>query len=421
VTDGSRDAAAGMGDLVRLGVRLGADKLRNGGNADAGAVGCRWAREIIERGGPDAEGIEIRLGGRGVYLLGDRVRSDRILSCPPVDDGYGTGALKRSAMEFLAPGALTIADGERWRRLRAFNEEVLDAVHVPEYAERFADRVWEAFGAPVRDAADVRSAMGRAMVGIVLGDPRPGEDPAGDVRTLFGIVQSPVKRKLLGFAYKGRRKRFWASLERRWADARGDEPTLLGLAQARARDYPSLGTTEILDQVPHWMFTFTGSGTDLLVRTLALITARPAVLERVVREIDDGTFFIRACLLEAGRLFPPVTKTFHRSSPAEGGDEIAHWFPLLQRDPTLGPSVDAFRPERWLEGDPDPPARASNLFLRGPRGCPGEDLILFVCETAIRGQLGQWGMAARRSRLSSDPLPVSFPAGDVTFSTESES
>jgi cytochrome P450 len=387
-------------------------------------------------------GIAIRFGGRGVHLVGDRVRSDGILSRPPMEGAYTTGALKRSAMAFLAPGAVTIADGERWRRLRVFNEEVLDAVHQPGYAKAFARRVRDAFVRPVRNDEDVRSAMGRAMVGIVLGDVRAGEDPAGDVRTLFAAVQSPVKRKLLGFAYRGRRRRFRAALERRWATVGADEPTLLGRAQERASHHPDLAATEILDQVPHWMFTFTGSGSDLLVRTLALITARPDVLGRVMREIgQDGDAggssptdtqaaeaptgiqppFLRACLLEAGRLFPPVTKTFHRRPSAEGGDEIAHWFPLLQRDPALGPSVDAFRPERWLIDELDPAARASNLFLRGPRSCPGEDLILFVCEAAIRHQLGELEMTARPSRLSVDPLPVSFPAGDVAFITRSES
>jgi hypothetical protein len=83
--------------------------------------------------------------------------------------------------------------------------------------------------------------------------------------------------------------------------------------------------------------------------------------------------------------------------------------------------VDEFRPERWLTDDLDAAAGASNLFLRGPRGCPGEDLILFVCEAAIRHQLGESGITARPSRLSTDPLPVSFPAGDVAFITRSES
>ena len=96
----------------------------------------------------------------------------------------------------------------------------------------------------------------------------------------------------------------------------------------------------------------------------------------------------------------------------------------LHTDPRFWDEPDAFRPERWLEPEPDAPAQASNLFLRGPRGCPGEDLILFVCKAALAHQLGEsrgtrgsgelgapvhLRPAARSSRLARDPLPVSFP------------
>ena len=413
-------ARVGALDLLRLGVRLGLGKLGTGGDFDGGAAGCRWAREIMAKGG--ADGLDVRVAGRRVELVGDRARSDAILADPPLDVGYTTGDLKREAMEFLAPGAVTVADGERWRRLRAFNDEVLESVGRPDYEKAFAAHVGEAFDAPIRDAEAVRTAMGRAMVAIVLGGAPVVDDPAGDIRALFDVVQSPLKRKVFGFVYTGRRDRFKTSLKRRWADVSGDEPTLLGRARAVAPRYPEIGPDEILDQVPHWMFTFTGSGADLLFRTLALITSRPDAHGRVVRELGDAgdtaSSFTRACLLEAGRLFPPVTKTFHRPPAGAGDREIAHWFPLLQRDPALGPSVDAFQPDRWLAGDPDAAARASNLFLRGPRGCPGEKLILFVCLAAIQRQLGELGFAVRPSPLSTDPLPVSFPGGDIQFTTE---
>lgn len=95
--------------------------------------------------------------------------------------------------------------------------------------------------------------------------------------------------------------------------------------------------------------------------------------------------------------------------------ETVHYFPLLQRDPELDASIDAFRPDRWLEPEPDPAVRASNLFLRGPRACPGEDLILFVCKAALARQVGEIGITVRPSRLGHDPLPVTFPAGEARF------
>ncbi|HZD06291.1 MAG TPA: cytochrome P450, partial [Longimicrobiales bacterium] len=249
----------------------------------------------------------------------------------------------------------------------------------------------------------------------------------------------PLKRKLLGFRYRGRRDRLYALLGRLW-DA-GDEsgPTLLGRARSVAKGLGDVSREELLQQIPHWMFTFTGSGSDLLGRTLALVTARAEVHRRVLEEIGeagdladpatvDGLPYLDACLREAGRLFPPVTRTFHhpvgsRGAPAaaDGGAELVHYFPLLQRDPSLGASVHTFRPERWLAPELDAPAAASNLFLRGPRACPGEDLILFVCRVAIARQLGELGMDVRPSRLSRDPLPVSFPAGEAHFITQEAS
>lgn len=441
-------ARAGVLDLVRLGARLGSGKLRRGKRFDAGAVVCRWAREVVARGG--GGDLEVHIPGRTVDLVTRRDRSHRILSLVPgTDGGYGTGSLKREAMTFLAPGALTIADGERWARLRELNERVLCPGEPHPLEDAFLARVREAFRAPVRDLEEVRGAMGRAMVDIVLGEVGPGDDPAGDVRALFDAVQSPLKRKLLGFRYNGRRERLYALLGRLWDAGDGSEPTLLGRARSVAAGLGDLSREDLLQQIPHWMFTFTGSGSDLLGRTMALVTARTEVHGRVLEEIEaagdptkattvDGLRYLDACLREAGRLFPPVTRTFHHpaggrdtgrpeagdgdaSATADGGPELVHYFPLLQRDPALGPSVHAFRPERWLAPEPDPPAAASNLFLRGPRACPGEDLILFVCRAAMARQLGELGMDVRPSRLSRDPLPVSFPEGEAHFITQEES
>jgi cytochrome P450 len=120
---------------------------------------------------------------------------------------------------------------------------------------------------------------------------------------------------------------------------------------------------------------------------------------------------LHACLLETGRLFPPVTRTFHTRAASGGGDRrlVLHWFPLLQRDDGLGPTVHAFNPERWTAPSPDAAAAASNLFLRGPRQCPGMDLILFVCKAALVRLIADFGVGAAHPRLTSDPLPVSFP------------
>ena len=417
-------ATAGLGDLLRLGARLGAGWLRQRGDFDPAATGCHWARELAARDGADS--LTIAVAGKRLEVVTARARSEDVLAGPPLQGGYRAGHTKRSAMGFLAPHALTITDGEDWTRLRAFNERVLGTGAPHPFAQAFLEPVREAFSRPVATIDDVRRAMGQAMVGIVLGnDPAEPGDPAEDVRILFDVVQSPLRRKVLGFRHHTRRQRLYARLARAWdAAAAQEQLTLVALARSLAPDLPR---QQLLEQVPHWMFTFTGSGTDLLTRSLALITARPPVRERVRAEIAAAgpaasadsisrMPYLDACINETGRLFPPVTRTFHRppSRAAHSAAEVVHFFLLLQRDDTLGPTVHSFRPERWLSPELDEPAAASNLFLRGPRACPGKDLILFVCRAAISRQL-ELGVAAHGSRLARDPLPITFPKREARF------
>ncbi|MGH7505237.1 MAG: cytochrome P450, partial [Longimicrobiales bacterium] len=411
-------AHAGLFDLVGLLARLGVGRMTT--DFDAQAVGCRWAHAAMA--GENASELRIGVAGMSVDLVGSRARSDVILAAPPDDEGYAAGKLKTAGMSFLAPLALTIANGDRWRRLRALNEQILCTGGTHAYAQAFLERVREAFDRPVTGRNDIRDAMARAMTGIVLGTVRAEDDHAAeDVIALFDAVQSPLRRKLFGFRYRGRRERLYALIGRRFDNTRETDLTLLALAH---RAEPGIARDELLQQVPHWMFTFTGSGTDLLGRTLALITARPDTRRRVLAELDTAGSpelattiarldFLNACCLETGRLFPPVTRTFHRAPDGEG--DVIQYFPLLQRDDALGPTVHHFVPDRWLGSEHDDVAAASNLFLRGPRACPGADLILFVCRAALVRLLRDFRVSGGGRRLARDPLPLSFPEREARF------
>jgi len=422
MNDTPRSAQAGVVDVARLAVRLGAGALR-GSRHDAGATAAQWLREVMARDGSDS--VAISIGSRRLEIVGNRDHSERILSSPPAGSGCPVGRMKREAMSFLAERALTVTDGDAWTKLRAYNEQVLGTGGPHPFAQAFLDQVRSAFARPVEDIVDIRKAMGRAMSGIVLGDAAGDSDAATDVTVLFGVVSSPIRRKLFASRHAGRLLRFRALLARCWEGSAADAPTLIALARSTTA---AAERDTLLQQIPHWMFTFTGSGTDLLARTLVMITARPAVLRRVRDEIAQagpldraGTYsrlpLLDACVLETGRLFPPVTRTFHFAAAGNGRSdtELVHWFPLLQRDDRLGADVHDFVPDRWLAGDRDAAANASNLFLRGPRACPGADLILFVCRAALVRLLTELNMRGSSDRLARDPLPVSFPAREARF------
>lgn len=388
----------------------------------------KWAdRESAGRGG-----VVVNLGVKKLLLVTGTELSEHVLQSPPTADGYTVGRLKQSGMAFLAPRALTISDGDDWTRRRRFNERVLGTGHPHDLRQAFLDRVIVAFASPVTDPEDVRRRMGDVMLGVVVGGTLGGESGSAlpdEVDRLMSVVRNPVKRKLFGWWHRRRRERFYDTLGEHWAQAA--EPSLLASARTLAGD-GVVGSEEGLEQVPHWMFTFTGSGTDLLGRTLALVGSRPDVRERVIDEVAragsiedaatvDRLTYVDACIREAGRLYPPVTTTFHVAPDGDefagcqvpAGMEIVHYFPMHSRD-GCGETADDFRPERWSAANEASDA-TSNLFLSGARACPGEDLMMFVCKAAVALAIGTQGVSAEASGLAEDPLPGAFPTKDVRF------
>lgn len=418
-------------EVVDLSLRLAGAWVRHPRSADTGAVACDWMEEILRKRGGSALLLDLRL--KKLLLVGSPALSAHILEHAPARDAYIEGPTKKKAMSFLAGEALTVTHGEQWRRLRGFNEAVL--ARPDDGAEARADlqRVQRAFAAPVRSVDDLRARMSRAMLPIVFGDVAVPPHLADDVQRLFAMVQSPPRRILAGGRGRRRRERFYRDLDEAVRSAAPPGLVARALREREAREGDGAPSdAEFLQQIPHWMFTFTGSATDLLVRALALIAARPAIHREVMAEIRaaggtdrveavEGMHLLEACILEAGRLFPPVTKTFHVAplgapigpSRLPSDVEIVHYFPFLhRRSSAADPARDAFAPHRWLE--PAAGAGYSGTFLSGARRCPGRDLALFACRSAAAILLER-GVVVEGGALSSDPLPVSFPSRATRF------
>jgi cytochrome P450 len=419
-------------DLVRLATRMARALARGPGSFDPSLELHSWLKDLTLRHG--SRNLVLNLMLTRMLLVTDRDVSRHILAGYPRSDGYGAGTLKRKGMSYLAPQALTLAENGSWERLRPFNEQVLSTGKPHQYQRVFLGQVRQAFSEPVRTLEDIREAMGRAMLGIVFGAGVVPDQTAEDIRILFGLVQSPLKRLLRGGRERQRVELLYQSLRHAWQrNGGGEDSTLLGIARRAG----GTGTEEtLLQQIPHWMFTFSGSGADLLSRGLAMIGSRPDVLGRVHQELVaagplddpasiDGLRYLEACLLEAARLFPPVARTFHRSGADDvvgnlwipAGTEILQLFSLTQRDATADPTADAYRPERWLTGAPRAEAVYPNLFLSGARKCPGRDLILFVCKGAAAKLLLETGLVVRSAALARDPAPFSFPSKRLRFDT----
>lgn len=372
----------------------------------------------------DTDAFVVNLLVKKILLVNGSGLSEHVLGPEPDVRSFVAGTSKTKGMSFLAPNALTISDGSDWRRRRDINEKVLCTGRPHDIRDLFHARVRTSFATSITSVDDIRERMGSIMLGVVFGSDTPSDLP-DQVEDLMTYVYNPGKRAVFGRFAISRKRSFYDTLRRLWESPASD------CLVTSFRATGAAATPENLEQIPHWMFTFTGSGADLLARTIALIGSRPEVRERVRREIaqagplDDAETIDRldyteACLREAGRLFAPVTRTFHRapkgatfgSHSIPSDVEIVHYFPIRQRDTRLDPTANDFVPERWMGPESDAAHTHPSVFMSGSRKCPAEDLILFLCKGAIAAQ---GDLLVHAPSLTNDPLPMSFPEREVRY------
>lgn len=413
--------SASVVDLLRLLVAVVTDAVRAPGSFNLDTTLRRWARRTAAR--LDSQNLRINLGIKRLLLVGSSELSHGILAQYPRREGLSTGSLKKGAMAFLASRALTISDDEEWQRRRAFNECVLEPGRPHEFRADFVRYTLESFSEPAVSGPALQAAMGRVMLRVVFGGAAPAE-LTEDVEQLFALVQSPLKRVLKAPWAYWRRARFYRLL--RVACSAGNIAGDPSLRQRAEGCTAQLDSSELIEQVPHWMFTFTGSGTDLLTRTLAMITSVPAVHHRALADMKamgprveayDFTrlSFLDACLLEAAHLYPPVRRTFHSAAVGAtvgsvlipAGTEIVHLFPLFTGDEPALTGPRFFDPDRWMRVEP--PKCSFSPFLGGARACPGKDIILLVCKVALAKLLVTHEVVVDCPALGEVPLPEEFP------------
>ena len=163
-----------------------------------------------------------------------------------------------------------------------------------------------------------------------------------------------------------------------------------------------------------WLLTFlvvsslAGSDTtSTAIRSifLFLITA-PLVYTKLMKEIDEAIGngristpvkdeeakdlpYLQACIQEGLRIWPPFTgllmKTINKGGETikgqyiPEGTSIGHCAWGIQRRPIFGKDVDAFRPERWLEAEPEQRKEMERtvdlIFGSGRWACLGRTIV----------------------------------------------
>ena len=193
-------------------------------------------------------------------------------------------------------------------------------------------------------------------------------------------------------------------IARRRDDPAGED-ILSVLLQARDEDGQPLTDRELRDELITLLLaghettaTSIGWAFERLLRT-------PAALERLTAEVragEDGGY-LDAVIKETLRVRPVITEVFR--APAQrtelggfaiaAGTQVAASILLVQYDPDLyPPDPEAFRPERFLDGAPEPYTWVP--FGGGVRRCLGAAFAQLEMQVVIATILARVQLKARR-------------------------
>lgn len=385
-------------------------------NVDGQAVGLLAGMRRRHAGGP----VWVRVMTDRALLLLTPADVHRALAGSPQPFAADPEA-KRKGMRAFQPDALTISRGEEWRSRRAFTEAVLDTGReAHRFADRFAVVAREETDALVREAERAggkldwdawQEAFRRLTRRVVLGD-SARED----------TELSELLRRMMS---EGNRmpgepsERYPEFIERIEAHvARSDPESLVSLFSKAPRD----PETKPSGQAAHWLFATHDTLAINAFRALALLGSHPTQRARALAELDrfdpdsagaedvGGLSYLEACLEEAMRLWP-TTPMLSRETLSEtdwngvavpAGTQVLIVNTFMHRDTDRQPWADRFAPEKWLDGDAAEDF-SFNHFSRGPQGCPGAHLALFLGAAVIATLLSRRSVTLESPRLGPEP------------------
>lgn len=378
-------------------------------DADRRAVKRLQALRARHGDGP----VVANLAGRKVALVlgGDDART--VLEQTPEPYAAATRE-KRAALRHFQPHGVLVTHGPERAERRAFNEAVLDTgcpVHgladalVPKVEEEARALAQDASAAGALTYPTFERAFWRIVRRVVLGDAARDDDALTDGLT---ALRRDANWAFLKPRRDGLRERFTARLHEHLARA---EP---GSLAARIAAVPATPRTDKDGQVPQWLFAFDAAAMASF-RTLALLSAHPEAAQRARAEADAERPFLRACVLEALRLWPTTPAILRETTTAvaglPAGAEVVVHAPFLHRDDERLDVADRFAPEVWLDGDPN--AFPLVPFSHGPARCPGRELVLLTTATLLHVLLDELDLEG--GDLSPGRLPASLSPFGLRF------
>jgi cytochrome P450 len=200
-------------------------------------------------------------------------------------------------------------------------------------------------------------------------------------------------------------------------DLEAREDILSMLIAARFEDGGEMSDAELRDQLITLLLAGHETTATALAWTFDLLLRNPAVLDRLVAELDSGEdAYLRATITESLRLRPVIAIAGRRlAEPLEvdgyelpAGADISPAIYMIHTRPDIYPEPFEFRPERFLEEGPD--TYSWIPFGGGVRRCLGASFAEFEMRIVLREILSRCVL-----RAASDQ-PETVKRRNITFS-----
>lgn len=371
---------------------------------------------------------------RSTLLVLDPESIDAVLKS---DENAADPFLKKRAVSRFVPDALVISSGDEWSDRRRFNEKVL-ALGLPhphrdafrEIVFREVDQLTAGRAGAVLRWTDFELLGERVSHQVILGSGQIEPEMAAQLR------RAARSGNLALWRNRGALSAFYAWIERHLSAHRAfdsgsrrgrqvnGEPVSTRCLMHKGVELLEEGGTTPATRVPaqmgFWFFVIKDAMELHVARTLALISAHPAVQDRVRREIReapeptaqaiDDFGYLEACVREQLRLWTPVpillrraVKPFSlRGEVAIGPEQqILIHTGFYHRDPRFfGEHADRFSPDAAKGGFPP-----VYFFSDHRQSCAGMSLAMFLLKTALAFLLAKFRFELIAPGIASDRIP----------------
>jgi len=359
-----------------------------------------------------------------LFHIADRDLVEEMFKWKPA--AYEVAEPRQTMEPVVGPASLLLLDGDRHMRMRKlmlppFHGQAI--AHYAELIEQIADREIDRWspGETIRTRTVAQEITLEVMIRTVFGvsDPVRIAELKRRLPRLSSInpVLLVMQKDLGPLSPWGRFVRnrdrvdaiLYEEIGRRREDADHDahDDILALLLSARDEDGEPLTDRELRDE----LITILLAGHETTATSIGWAFERllrtPSALERLTAEVKAGesSEYLDATIKETLRVRPVVTEVFRSPTEPtelggylfEPGSQLAASISLLQWDPDLYPPDPlAFRPERFLEGAPEPYTWIP--FGGGVRRCIGASFAMLEMQVAIAKILARARLRATRPK-----------------------